>query len=245
MSNKKNNSVEISLALPVFNEEKNIEKVINDSIIALNKISRPWEIIIVDNFSDDSSFEIINKISNNEDRIRVIRHKKNELYSGSSKTAIQTSSGKYVAIMDSDNQLNPSDLTKFIEKLENGNNLVFGWRKYRKDPIIRIIVSAIFNLLGKFWIKYYFHDLNCGFRMFDRSFINCLEIKHKINMLNPELFVSAKVYNLKIEEVVVEHYPRQGGNSSHNFKQIFQMLISVNNYFRQLRIRLKKGITEI
>ena len=234
-----NKSIEISLALPVFNEEKNIEKVVNDSVIALNKIGLTWEIIIVDNFSNDSSFEIINKISNSDSRIRVIKHAKNELYSGSGKSAIQASLGNYIAIMDSDNQLNPSDLQKFIDKLDDGNNLVFGWRKPRKDPLNRIIISIIFNLLGKFWINYSFHDLNCGFRMFDRSFVEFLDIRHKINMLNPELFVCAKINNLKIEEVVVEHSPRQGGNSSHNFNQIFRMFISVNKYFMKLGNTLK------
>ena len=197
--------LDISLVLPAYNEQDNIVKVVTSAADSLDQLGKTWEIVVVDNHSNDKTPQLVEELSLKDNRIRCIVHNENKLYSGSCQTALNEAKGKYIAIMDSDDQYAASDILKFIEKLEKGANIVFGWRKKRKDPFFRLIVSKVFNSLGKFKLKFPFHDLNCGYRVFDKTFQQSCKIKHKINLSNPELYVRAKQAGLKMDEVAIQH----------------------------------------
>lgn len=234
-----NRAIEITLALPAYNEESNILRVLSESIKSLISLGRTWEIIVIDNHSIDRTSEQVRKFMLNEPRVRLIVHNENRFYAGSCATALKEAQGQYLAIMDSDGQFFSADLPKFIDKLESGANLVLGWRRDRHDPQMRLITSAIFNLLGRIWLSYPFHDLNCGIRMFDRKFIEVAQIKYRINMSNPELYVRAKLAGLKVDECEVLHAERFGGVTSHNFFKSLQIFMVVNKYFLDLRKELE------
>jgi glycosyltransferase involved in cell wall biosynthesis len=234
------NSVEVTLALPAYNEEANIIEVLEKSIAFMDQMKRTWEIIVVDNHSNDRTPQKVRDFMRNEPRVRLVVHDENRLYSGSCATAIREAKGHYVAIIDSDGQFSAADLPKFIGKLEKGANLVVGWRHDRHDPLMRLITSAIFNLLGKVWLGYPLHDLNCGIRMFDRKFMEVVQIKHRINMSNPELYLRAKLAGLKLDECAVQHFERFGGVTSHNFSKSWQIFVTVNKYFKALRKELSE-----
>lgn len=238
MNNNKDNIL-ITLALPAYNEESNILKVLNDSISSLNSIEPLWEIIVIDNNSNDKTASIVTKFAANEPRISIISHRENLLYSGSCITALNNAKGDYVAIMDSDGQFVASDIPRFFKKLKAGANFVNGWRRKRKDPISRLIASTIFNIMGRFWLRFPLHDLNCGIRMFDRKFIKVAKIEHKINMVNPEFYVRAKLAGLNIDEVEIKHQERLGGKTSHNFSKSLELFLLVNRYMKSLHNELK------
>lgn len=237
-------NVSISLALLAYNEGENIAGVLDASAGSLNKICDSWEIVVVDNHSSDATPDIVRGYAAKDARIRLIVHNENRLYSGSCATALKECRGKYVAIMDSDGQFVASDLPKFIEKLDAGANLVLGWRKKRNDPFMRIVASYIFNVMGRFYFGFDLHDLNCGIRMFDRRFISVAEIKHRLNMANPELFVRARIAGLNITDVVIEHHERVAGVICHDFKKSWKIFYDVNNYMRALKTELprRKGL---
>lgn len=235
--------VEITLALPTYNEADNIESVVQEAATSLGRLGRKWELLVIDNFSSDDTPQIVSELAKVDPCIRLIRHDRNRQYSGSCATAIREARGSYIAIMDSDGQALAEDLPLFIERIDGGANLVFGWRKERKDPFTRLAISAIFNWLGKLRLRYPFHDLNCGYRMFDREYAAVAEIKHEINFANPELFARARIANLRIDEVVVEHRPREGGGSSHNFLRMWRMFSDVDKYFSSLRKEMRDAAT--
>ncbi len=227
---------EISLILPAYNEGENITTVLRDSVDYLNKTNRSWEIIVIDNCSSDNTVKTVLNFAASENRVRIIKHASNLLYSGSCNTGIQNATGKYVAIMDSDGQATAEDLEGFIYKLEKEDvNLVFGWRHDRHDPKARLVISFIFNILGKLWIQFPFHDLNAGFRVFDRKFISVANINYRINMVNPELYVRAKKAGLKMTEIKIQHFERNKGKTSHNFVKIWNIFIQINKYLYSLR----------
>lgn len=234
------NPIQVTLALPTYNEEKNIVKILDQSIDSLEKLQRTWEIIVIDNYSNDITPNLVKQYIKDEPRVRIIVHNENRLYSGSCATALREAKGQYVAIMDSDGQFVASDLPKFIEKLENGTNLVFGWRRKRNDPFMRLVMSAVFNLLGKLWLGYPFHDLNSGIRMFDQKFVSIAKITHRINMANPELYIRAKSANLKLDEVEIQHFERSEGATSHDFAKSWEIFVDVNKYFMSLRKELER-----
>lgn len=225
----------ISLALPCYNEAENIVAVMRASIVELQKIGRPWELIVIDNHSNDRTAEVVREFITSEPRVRLIVHGENRLYSGSCATALREARGEQIAIMDSDGQFSAVDLPNLIRELNAGANLVIGWRKVRHDPFARIVMSGVFNTLGKLWLGFPLHDLNCGIRMFDRKFAQVAEIKHRINLVNPEMYVRASNAGLKLAEVVITHAERTKGQTSHNFKKSFEIFRAVNAYFRTLR----------
>jgi glycosyltransferase involved in cell wall biosynthesis len=230
----------ITLVLPCYNESENVVYVLSESIVELEKLGRPWELIVIDNNSSDGTPNVVREFMGNHPRVRMVIHPENRLYSGSCLTAMREARGEFVAIMDSDGQFSARDIRKMLERIETGANLVFGWRKPRHDPILRKIVSLVFNVLGKVWLGFPLHDLNCGIRMFDRKFANVAEIRYRINMANPEFFVRAWNAGLKVEEIVITHSERRKGRTSHNLRKMYSIFVEVNHYFRGLHSEMHR-----
>jgi glycosyltransferase involved in cell wall biosynthesis len=228
------NDPEISLALPCYNERDNIADVVEHSIGALDRLGRSWELIVIDNHSSDGTPTQVRTISDRDSRIRLIIHETNRFYSGSCRTALAEARGRYLVIMDSDGQFTADDLPRFLQALESGANLVFGWRKVRHDPLARRVMSWVFNRMGRHYLGCDLHDLNVGIRMFDRRFIRVAEIKHTLNMANPELYMRARRAGLTIAEVEATHFAREKGQSCHNLLRLYQIFARVRRYFRDL-----------
>ena len=232
-------SPDITLALPAYNEQDNITNVLDQSAAAMEQLGRTWEILVIDNHSSDRTPQVVAEYARREPRVRLIVHDENRLYSGSCATALREAKGKYLAIMDSDGQFTAADLPKFLEKLQGGANFVNGWRRERHDPFLRLVMSSVFNLLGKLWLGFPLHDLNCGIRMFDRKFMAAAAIKHRINMANPEFYVRAKLAGLVLDEVPIQHAERKAGVTSHDLGKMWRIFVTVNRYFRDLGRELK------
>ena len=146
MKTKINN---ISIGLPCYNEEKNISNVIKKCIffIKKNKIKN-WELLIVDNKSNDKTVEIVKQIinKNKSNKIRLIKNKENILYSGSSNKIIEKAKYDLIAIMDSDDQYLASDISKLYYSMrKNKLDLIFGKREIRRDTFMRKIISGFFS----------------------------------------------------------------------------------------------------
>lgn len=234
----------LSVGLPCYNEEKNINKVINDIIAAIgkNKLTN-WELILVDNKSTDKTVEIIKKNikKRNVKNIKLIKNKKNILYSGSVEKIIKTSKFKHVAIMDSDNQYDPNDIFKLYKNLQNqGLDLIIGKRSYRQDSIFRKIVSKFFLIISKILINNNLSDLNCGIRILKKNSKIKKYIMYKLNFCNPEIYIKYKINNLKIGEVNISHFNRDNGKSIHTITNLFKTILVVILYLFKLSKITKK-----
>jgi glycosyltransferase involved in cell wall biosynthesis len=231
----KRESTEVTLALPCYNESENIVSVLEDSTRHLQKLNKDWEILVVDNCSTDGTPDRVRDYAQRNTRVRLLVHDCNRLYSGSCKTIIENSRGRFVALMDSDGQFSAADLPAMMAELGRGANLVFGWRKKRFDPWSRKAISLVFNGMGKIYLRYPLHDLNVGLRMFDRRFMSVADIRHRMNMANAELFVRARQAGLRVTEVPVRHAERNKGQTCHNFAKLGRLFLGVLAYFRELR----------
>ena len=232
-------STDITLALPAYNEGQNIAKVLNDCVAALADMGRSWEILVIDNHSSDDTAARVREYAAQQAGIRLIIHDVNRMYSGSCRTAMQEARGAFIAIMDSDGQMDPRDLKTFLTQMDNGCGIVFGWRKERHDPLFRLGISLFFNALGRWRLGFPLHDLNCGIRMFTRKFCDAAEIRNSINMVNPELYVRARQGNFRIGEVEVRHKERKAGKTSHDLFKLWKIFRDVDCYMRALGQDLK------
>ena len=234
----KNNKTPISIGLPCYNEENNILEVLEKVITVLKENFSDWEILIVDNNSIDKTVEIVEEflIKNDYQNVKILKNTKNIFYSGSVQKIIQNSKYDIVGIMDSDKQYEPSDLIRLYEYLNNENfDLVIGYRKNRKDNILRKIVSKVFLVISKLLISNNLNDLNCGIRILVKSHKIDQYISHYINFCNPELFVRYKKKGLKIGQLVVNHHDRVTGDSIHNIKNLIRTFFIVLIHLLKLK----------
>lgn len=235
---------EISLAMPCYNERAGIAEVIARSIRSLEKLKRSWELVVIDNHSSDGTPEVVQRTLAREPRGRLIVHDSNRFYSGSCQTALRECRGRYVAIMDSDGQFAAADLPQFLEALEAGANLVFGWRRKRYDPLSRKVMSTVFRVISQYYLKHSLHDLNVGLRMFDRKFIEAADLKYRLNFANPELYVCARRAGLIVTETPISHANRLAGSSCHDVQKLWNLFWLVHSYLRDLGAQLKTALAQ-
>ena len=229
----------ISIGLPCYNEKNNIEMVINSCLkfIKKNKIKN-WELLLVDNKSTDNTTQIIHSLINKykSSNIKLIKNKKNILYSGSANKIIQKSKFNLVCIMDSDNQYDINDLSKLYNFLSQKKlDLVIGKRVNRQDPISRKIISKIFLFFSRILINNNLKDLNCGLRILKKNKRIKKYIKYNLNFCNPELYARYLGNNLKIGETKINHFDRDNGKSIHNLINLSKTFFIVIIYLFKLR----------
>ena len=229
-----------SIVLPAYNESGYIAQMVAETIRAAAMREDPFEVIVVDNASTDDTAGIVERLARADSRISLIRHPENRLYAMSCLSGTKAAKGERVFILDSDGQHPPTDIWKFDAKLDEGADFVFGWRVKRAEPPQRIAMSKFLLHLTRFYVGFDLHDVNCGFRGFNRRFADALEIKHRVNFVNPEFFVRAKLAGLKIDEVQIEQEKRKAGISSHEFGRLWRIFQSVRATLKSLSEELPR-----
>jgi dolichol-phosphate mannosyltransferase len=235
--------IKISLGLPCYNEENNIEDVLEDCIKLLSSNFKFWEILVIDNNSEDNTYRIVNSIiekyTNFHNKIKIIKNEKNLLYSGSIEKIQNQCKYDLIAIMDADNQYNPNDILKCINFMQENNcDIVFGIREKRKDGFFRDMVSYVFKSFMFFLIGSKLKDINCGLKIMKRyKKINFIK---GLNHINPEIYANYKKDGKRIMEIEIEHKSRNFGQSVNTFFGIAKSFILIIKYL--IKIRRKYNI---
>ncbi len=223
----------LSIIIPFYNEEENLGILTNQLIESLKKIQIDYEIILVDDGStDNSKLKVSSLIKTSEDKakIKTVFHKKKLGKGTALLTGFKESKGEIIVFMDADLQDDPSDLPNFIDKINQGYDLVNGWRKDRNDPLEKKIPSSIFNfLLLRSFLKSKFHDVNCGFKAMRRQVLNQISLYGDNYRFLPILADRA---GFRTTEIVVHHKPRIHGKSKYGSLRIFFGLFdTLTTYF--------------
>ncbi len=228
----------ISIVFLVFNEEGNIQDLVERSILELKGMPYEYNMIIVNNASTDKTGEIIDKLAEVHSFIRIIHHTTNLGYAMSTLRGFKESDGEIVFIIDGDGQITVTDIPAFISKIESGYDIVYGWRVKRIEPFMRILLSRVLSIFAKVLLKYPYNDINCGYRAVTRKVAEEIEIHHKLNAVGPEIYVWGKMHNCKIAEVPVKHFPRQADSSIFVPWTIPGAVLKIIKYLLKLRKEL-------
>lgn len=205
---------ELSVFFPAYNEEENLERTIKSTLKLLPNIAKKWEVIIVNDGSRDRTGEIAKKLSEQNDRIKVMSHKVNKGYGEALKTGFRNARHSWVAFTDSDGQFDFSEIRKFLPHTKTAD-LILGYRLDRADPILRRIYGFVWGFIAKVLLGITVRDYSCGFKLikkevFDR--VEPLEAGEKVTQL--EMLAKAKRLGFKTVEIGVHHFPRRFGQQT-------------------------------
>jgi len=214
--------MDISVVVPVYNEEDSLNELFERLSKNLDSIGKKWEVIFVDDGSKDNSFEILMKLFQSDKRIKVIKLRKNFGKSYALKAGFDNARGKIIITLDADLQDDPAEVPHLLEELDKGYDLVNGWKYPRKDNWITVFFSWIFNKIIYFFSGLPLHDINCGLKVFRRSIIEEIVLYGELHRFIPLL---AWRRGFKVTERKVKHHPRQFGTSKFNWTKVIRGLL--------------------
>lgn len=205
---------EISVFLPIFNEEGNIKSTINNTIDVLRRVAGKWELIAVDDGSTDGTAKILAELKSREGRLKVITHKKNRGYGGSLKSGFYGSRYSWVAFTDSDGQFDFSEIENFIKtQKETDADMVIGYYRDRKVSFGKKVTSKMWELLVFIMFGLKVRDIDCGFKFISKKVIDSIPDleSERGAFISSEFLIKAKKKGFKIVEIPVTHRPRRAG----------------------------------
>lgn len=208
---------ELSVFLPAYNEEENLEKTATNVLKILPKVASKWELILVNDGSKDRTGEIAQKLASKDKRVRVITHRPNRGYGAALKSGFYNAKYNWVAFTDADGQFDFSEISDFIEKqAKTGADLVIGYYLKRQVPMVRILGSKFWQLAVFLLFGLKVKDIDCGFKLIRAEVfkeIPKLEAERG-PFITSELLIKARKNGFKIVELGVHHFSRQGGKAT-------------------------------
>jgi glycosyltransferase involved in cell wall biosynthesis len=197
-----------SLVIPVLNEEESLPELVKNIENALK--NETFEILFIDDGSTDKSKDIIKKFISQKKNIRLIAFRRNLGKSPALTLGFQKAKGEFVVMMDADLQDDPEEIKKLKEKLDEGFDLVSGWRKERRDSLLKVINSKFFNSLMSNLFNVKVHDLNCGLKLMRNDVAKELFLYGGMHRF---ITIISKELGFKVAEAPIKHHPRKFGES--------------------------------
>ena len=210
-------NLDISVVIPVFNEEDSIIEL-NTQILNVIQENYSYELIYINDGSNDASKKYINSLINDNQNIRMISFYKNRGKSDALNAGFKVCNGNIIITIDSDLQDDPNEFIKLINKLNNGFDMVSGWKKNRKDPFSKTFPSKIFNYVLRFLTNIKIHDFNCGLKVYRSKVVKSLNIYGGLHRFIPVLVKNA---GFTISEEEINHRERKYGISKYGSSRIF------------------------
>ena len=225
----------LSIVLPAYNEEGNIERVVRDAAAAVAPLVGSHEIVIVDDGSRDGTLAIIERLAAEMDgRVRVVRHPENAGYGAALRDGFRATTGALVFYTDSDNQFDLRELAGVLPLMKDVD-AVLGYRVDRQDPWTRRAVSEVFNRLSSAALGMSVRDLNCSFKLFRGDLIRALPLESTDFFVDTELVARIHRAGWRYVQRGVRHYPRTAGRSTVRASDVPRTLVSLARLWLRLR----------
>ncbi|MFA4874457.1 MAG: glycosyltransferase family 2 protein [bacterium] len=216
---------DLSLIVPFFNEYENLPRLYEDAVRSLESIGRNFEIIFVDDGSTDRSAEFISEIAGRDHRVKLIQFTRNFGQTAAMAAGFDNARGRVYVAIDADNQNDPADIPKLLDKLNEGYDVVSGWRKQRKDPYLtRRLPSLIANRLLSAVTGVRLRDYGCSLKAYRAEYIDSIHLYGEMHRFIPAY---AHMAGARVAEVEVGHRPRTKGRSKYGLMRVFKVLMDL------------------
>lgn len=217
--------MDFSIVVPVFNEEENIEKLHEEISAVTRRLNKSHEIFYVDDGSSDRSFDILKKIASTDRTVRLIRFRRNFGQTAALACGAEHATGTIVVFLDADRQNDPADIPKLLQKMDEGYDVVSGWRYDRKDATLtRKLPSAIANWIISRATGVHLHDYGCTLKAYRRDVLKDVKLYGEMHRFIP---VYARLVGARITEMKVNHRPRVAGVTKYGLARTFKVILDL------------------
>ncbi|HXK28314.1 MAG TPA: glycosyltransferase family 2 protein [Candidatus Binatia bacterium] len=217
--------MELSVVVPVYNEEANVEPLIGEINGVLRHLGKSYEVVVVDDGSEDQTFAVLSKLHREQPTMTVVRLKRNFGQTAALAAGLAYARGEIVILMDGDGQNDPADIPALLAKLAQGNDLVAGWRFNRRDPFLnRRLPSMIANRLISWTTRVKLHDYGCTLKVMRKDIAKNLKLYGEMHRFIPAI---AFERGARIAELKVNHRPRLRGQSKYGITRTLRVVLDL------------------
>jgi glycosyltransferase involved in cell wall biosynthesis len=203
-------TAEISAVMPAFNEAANLERSVGQVAAALRRHARGFEIVVVDDGSQDSTANVLERLKAAVPQLRVVRHPVNRGYGAAVRSGLDAARLSWIFVIDADNQFDPEEVGLLLARAADAD-IVAGYRLKRSDPLPRRLNAWAFFTLVRLLFGPLVRDVNCAFKLIRRDLVHRMALRSDGALINTELLVLARQIQARIVEVPVHHFPRTAG----------------------------------
>ena len=218
------NSPYLSIVVPLYNEEESVEKLLVKILETGGKFDFSYEILLVDDGSTDHTWNIIEELAADIQNLRGIKFRRNYGQTSAMVAGFDYAEGEIIVTLDGDLQNDPADIPKLLKKIEEGYDIVSGWRKHRKDQFLRVLPSRVANYIISATTRVRLHDYGCSLKAYRAQCIKPLKAYGEMHRFFPAL---ASMTGAKITEIAVDHHPRKFGVSKYGFDRILKVFSDI------------------
>lgn len=217
--------MDLSIVVPIYNEAESLEALVREACKTLDSLGKSYEIIIVDDGSTDGSYAVLSRLHKQEPRVKVVRFKRNFGQTAAVAAGLAYARGEVIVAMDGDGQNDPKDIPALLEKLDEGFDLVSGWRSPRHDPFwSRQLPSNVANGLISWLTKVKLHDYGCTLKAIRREVAKELKLYGEMHRFIPAI---AYERGARIAEIKVNHRARRWGKSKYGIARTFRVILDL------------------
>lgn len=217
--------IDVSVVIPLFNEEESLEPLYLQLVAVLDKLDHSYEIVFVDDGSRDHSFQVLKQIHERDPHVRVIRFRRNFGQSAAFAAGFDFARGEVIITMDADLQNDPNDIPHLLDKINEGFDVVSGWRVHRQDKFVtRRIPSKIANALIGQVTGVHLHDYGCSLKAYRYDVVKNIKLYGEMHRFIPAL---ASWMGTEVAEIPVNHHARQFGKSKYGLGRIVRVILDL------------------
>ncbi|MDP1559917.1 MAG: glycosyltransferase family 2 protein [Pirellulaceae bacterium] len=213
-----------SVVIPVFNEQDSLLQLMSEIVTAVSGITSSWEVVFVDDGSTDESWARIEQLAELHPEVSGIQFRRNFGKAAALTAGVAATRFPVVITMDADLQDDPAEIPRFLHELEQGLDVVSGWKQVRNDPLDKTIPSRVFNFLVGKLTGVKLKDHNCGFKCYRREVFDEVRIYGELHRFVPVLAAS---FGFRIGQISVQHRARQHGKSKYGWRRIYRGLLDL------------------
>jgi glycosyltransferase involved in cell wall biosynthesis len=214
----------VSIVVPLYNEEESLRPLYQEIRKALKYVSCDYELLFVDDGSRDRSLSIIKDIARTDNKVHYYSFRTNYGKSAALQVAFKHVTGDAVITMDADLQDDPAEIVSLLKKLDEGYDLVSGWKKKRFDPFIKKFTSKFFNFVTRVLTGVKLHDFNCGLKAYRKAVVQTVDVYGEMHRYIPVL---ADWKGFTVSEIAVKHHPRRYGKTKFGVSRFFKGFIDL------------------
>jgi glycosyltransferase involved in cell wall biosynthesis len=234
----------ISVVVPVRDEEQTVDPLHDELVSALVGRGEPWEVVFVDDGSRDGTHAALVRLHDRTDNVKVVRLRRHAGKAAALDAGFREAFGDVVVTIDGDLQDDPAEIPKLLAKLDEGFDLVTGWKTHRNDPAVRRLLSRVFNTVTGWISGLRLHDMNCGLKAFRAEVARELDLYGELHRFVPVL---AHDLGFRVTEIAVNHRPREHGRSRYGMERYVRgfldlLTVSFMSRYRHRPLHLFGGL---